>query len=180
MIKRLPPQAALPPTIFIFVAVLFYWGLLRENPDSLPSSFVGRNAPGFELAPFEDMPLPESIEPNSGDMKLINFWASWCAPCRAEHPQLLSLKNEGYGIIGVNYKDDPAHARAFLLELGNPYSEIGADPEGRTAIEWGVYGIPETFVVGADGKVALRFAGPITSRVLKETVRPALGAEARE
>ena len=178
MIRRIPPLMALPPAIFIFFAALFLWGLLRENPDSLPSSFVGRDAPGFELNPFEDLPLPEGIKPNGGDATLVNFWASWCAPCRAEHPQLLALKNEGFDIIGINYKDDPEHARSFLNELGNPYTEIGADPEGRTAIEWGVYGVPETFVVGADGKVALRYAGPVTARVLEKTVGPALGRDA--
>ncbi len=179
MNRRLAPLAILPPAIFAFIAALFYWGLARDDPDGLPSSFVGRNAPGFELEPFEGMPIPDGIEPNGG-YRLVNFWASWCAPCRAEHAQLLSLKGGGMEIIGVNYKDDPANARAFLQELGNPYTEVGADPEGRTAIEWGVYGVPETFVVGPDGKVALRHAGPVTARALRETVGPALDWETSE
>ncbi len=109
-------------------------------------------------------------------MKLVNYWASWCAPCRVEHPTLEELAAEGVPIYGINYKDDPAKALAFLAELGNPYVAMGADASGRTALDWGVYGVPETFVIDGDGTVILRFAGPITGSVLEKTIRPALAA----
>ena len=106
--------------------------------------------------------------------KLVNFWASWCAPCRVEHPQLMALQDEGLPIYGVNYKDDADKARAFLEELGDPFEGVGADDAGRMALEWGVYGVPETFVLDGDGTVLLRFAGPITDVILEKRIRPAL------
>jgi cytochrome c biogenesis protein CcmG/thiol:disulfide interchange protein DsbE len=107
-------------------------------------------------------------------VKLVNFWASWCAPCRAEHPILSELAAQGITVHGVNYKDDPAKAQAFLAELGNPYATIGADPAGRTAIDWGLYGVPETFVIDGSGTVVLRFAGPITRQELDRKILPAI------
>ncbi len=107
-------------------------------------------------------------------MKLVNFWASWCAPCRAEHPNLDKLAGEGVTILGVNYKDDPEKALKFLGELGNPFKAVGADSQGRTGLDWGIYGVPETFVVDGSGKVVLRFAGPLTQAVIEQTIRPAL------
>ena len=106
--------------------------------------------------------------------KIVNFWASWCAPCRVEHPQLMQLAEEGIPVFGVNYKDDPVKAANFLIELGDPYSAIGADEEGRVGLEWGVYGVPETYVIDGDGNVVLRFAGPVTDTVLEARIRPAL------
>lgn len=109
-----------------------------------------------------------------GQVKLVNYWASWCAPCRAEHPNLVALADEGLPIYGINYKDDPDKALAFLAELGNPYKAVSADDTGRTAIDWGLYGVPETYVLAGDGTVILRFAGPITQRSLEDTIRPAI------
>lgn len=109
-------------------------------------------------------------------VKLVNYWASWCAPCRAEHPNLMALAEEGLQIYGINYKDDPAKAQAFLDELGDPYQAIGADASGRTGIDWGLYGVPETFVIDSDGVVVFRFPGPITQRALETQVRPAIEA----
>ncbi|MEM1129032.1 MAG: DsbE family thiol:disulfide interchange protein [Pseudomonadota bacterium] len=166
----------LPPVVFAGLAVMFYLGMQREDPDALPSARTGGAAPAVVLtqlgtdAPFSNADL------DAPGVKLVNYWASWCAPCRAEHPQLEQLADEGITIYGINYKDEPAKALAFLEELGDPYAALGADESGRTALEWGLYGVPETFVIDADGVVRLRFAGPITRAILEEKIRPAIAA----
>jgi cytochrome c biogenesis protein CcmG/thiol:disulfide interchange protein DsbE len=109
-----------------------------------------------------------------GAVKIVNYWASWCAPCRAEHPNLTQLAGEGIPVYGVNYKDAPGQALGFLEELGDPYAAQGADPQGRMALDWGLYGVPETYVIAGDGTVVLRFPGPITQRVIADKIRPAL------
>lgn len=164
---------ALPPVLFAALAVMFWWGMQRDNPDELPSTLVGRAAPVVEAVPLGDLPPLTDAVLRAPGVKLVNFWASWCAPCRAEHPMLEKLKAESVAIHGVNYKDDPAKAQAFLAELGNPYATIGAD-NGRMALNWGVYGVPETFVIDGEGKVLLRYAGPITEQELERVIRPAL------
>ncbi|MEZ5750716.1 MAG: DsbE family thiol:disulfide interchange protein [Paracoccaceae bacterium] len=105
---------------------------------------------------------------------LVNFFASWCPPCRAEHPLIRSLAEEGITVLGVNYRDDPARALDFLSELGNPYAAIGADPRARLGLDWGVVGLPETFVVNGRGEILYRHAGPVTDEVIAERIRPAL------
>jgi cytochrome c biogenesis protein CcmG/thiol:disulfide interchange protein DsbE len=164
---------ALPPLLFAALAVMFWWGMQRDNPEDLPSTLIGRTAPAVEVVPLGDLPPLGDEVLRAPGVKLVNFWASWCAPCRAEHPMLAKLKAEGLAIHGVNYKDDPAKAQAFLAELGNPYATIGAD-NGRMALNWGVYGVPETFVIDGAGKVLLRYAGPITAQELERVIRPAL------
>ncbi len=158
------------------MAGLFLGGMFRDDPDALPSTLIGSPAPALALSPLGEGAPPTDASLRSGEVTLVNFWASWCAPCRVEHPQIMALKDEGLTIIGVNYKDDAAKALDFLNELGDPYSAIGADTDGRTAIDWGVYGVPETFVVDGDGTVVLRFAGPITDSILKNRIRPAIEA----
>ena len=158
------------------MAGLFLGGMFRDDPDALPSTLIGSSAPALALAPLGESAPPTDASLRAGEVTLVNFWASWCAPCRVEHPQLMALKDEGLTIIGVNYKDDPEKALGFLEELGDPYSAIGADADGRTAIDWGVYGVPETFVVDGDGTVVLRFAGPITNSILANRIRPAIEA----
>lgn len=164
----------LPPVLFAGLALMFFIGMQRDDPDGLPSALAGKQAPAVQLtqlgegAPFTDATLREP------GVKLVNYWASWCAPCRAEHPMLEALAAEGIPIYGANYKDKPEHALAFLAELGNPYAAMGADEAGRMALNWGVYGVPETYVIDGDGKILLRFAGPITARALQDTIRPAL------
>ena len=171
---KLSPLMMLPPMVFAGLAAMFYVGMNRDDPNALPSAIAGRVVPGVTLtqlgdgAPFDDATL------KSGGVKLVNFWASWCAPCRAEHPTLEALAAEGIPIFGINYKDKPANALGFLAELGNPYTEMGADETGRTGLDWGVYGVPETYVIDGDGKVILRFAGPITQRALAARLRPAM------
>jgi len=169
-------QIFVPPAVFGILVGLFLTGMYRDDPDGLPSTMVGRMAPALQLAPMPQAPLttPEVLE--APGLKLVNFWASWCAPCRVEHPFLVDLAGQGIPIHGINYKDRPAQAAAFLAELGNPYATIGADATGRTAIEWGVYGVPETYLIDGGGKILLRHAGPITRQEYDRVIKPAIEA----
>lgn len=175
---RISPLMIAPPAIFAAFALLAGIGMFREDKDALPSAREGQSAPPVVLTelpgktPFTDADLRD------GKVKLVNYWASWCAPCRVEHPQLEALADEGLPIYGINYKDDPANALGFLDELGDPYAAIGADASGRMALDWGVYGVPETYVIDGDGTIILRFAGPVTARVVENTLRPALAKAA--
>ena len=172
--KKIPVLAILPPLIFVALAGLFLGGMFRDDPDALPSTLVGAPAPAVEVTPLAGLvPFTRAVLEEPGP-KLVNFWASWCAPCRVEHPQLMDLQAEGLVIYGVNYKDDADKARAFLAELGDPFAGVGGDDAGRMALEWGVYGVPETFVIDGDGTVLLRFAGPVTDVILEKRIRPAL------
>jgi cytochrome c biogenesis protein CcmG/thiol:disulfide interchange protein DsbE len=167
----------IPPLLFLVFAAVAWVGLRRENPDELPSALVGGPAPEIgRTVALRDDPPPTDADLRAPGVKLVNFWASWCGPCRVEHPILTALSEEGIPVIGVNYKDEPAKALRFLAELGDPYARIGADPTGRTGIDWGVYGVPETFVVGAGGEVLLRFPGPLSPDVVEKRIRPALEA----
>ncbi|MEZ5779903.1 MAG: DsbE family thiol:disulfide interchange protein [Paracoccaceae bacterium] len=171
---RVSPLMILPPAIFAGLALMFVWGMGRDNPDALPSTLEGRQAPAVAVTQLADLPVFGDADLRDGNVKLVNFWASWCAPCRVEHPNLSKLRAEGATIYGVNYKDRPEAATRFLDDLGNPYAAIGADESGRMGIDWGLYGVPETFVIDGKGKVILRFAGPITERVLESEIRPAM------
>jgi cytochrome c biogenesis protein CcmG/thiol:disulfide interchange protein DsbE len=164
----------LPPVLFAGLAIMFYVGMNRDDPDALPSALAGQQAPAMALTDLGPDPAFTDAALREPGVKLVNYWASWCAPCRVEHPNLEKLAAEGVPIYGINYKDDPAKALAFLAELGNPYVAMGADAKGRTALDWGLYGVPETFVIDSDGTVILRFAGPITNSILEKTIRPAL------
>ena len=167
----------IPPLVFLVFAAVAYVGLRRENPGELPSALVGQPAPGLaRMTPFGTGPVPTDADLKAPGVKLVNFWASWCGPCRAEHPYLSGLAAEGVPVIGVNYKDDPEKAQRFLGEMGDPFAKIGADATGRTALDWGIYGVPETFVVGGDGTVLMRFPGPLDPMVIEKRIRPALAA----
>jgi cytochrome c biogenesis protein CcmG, thiol:disulfide interchange protein DsbE len=176
MSTKISPLMLLPPLVFAALAATFFWGMFRNEPNALPSTISGGPAPALVLDPVESLPNFSDDVLRQPGVKLVNYWASWCAPCRVEHPTLLGLAAEGIPIYGVNYKDSNDKAMAFLTELGNPFKAIGADPEGRNALEWGVYGIPETFVIDSNGTVLLRYAGPITQRILANVVRPAIEA----
>ncbi len=171
---KISPLMLAPPLIFAGFVALAATGIFRDNPDALPSAREGQPAPPVvvtefgEAAPFTDAAL------RSDGIKLVNYWASRCAPCRVEHPNLEALAAEGIPIYGVNYKDNPANAEAFLEELGDPYAGIGTDAEGRMALDWGVYGVPETYVIDGQGTILMRFAGPVTQRVIAEKFRPLL------
>ena len=176
---RVSPLVVLPPVVFAGLAALFFFGMQRDDPDALPSTMEGRAAPTIDLPPLGDKPAFDQDVLEADGVKLVNFWASWCAPCRVEHPHLQTLADEGLPIYGVNYKDDEQKALGFLRELGDPYAAIAADTTGRTGLDWGLYGVPETFVIDGDGVVVLRFAGPVTATILEDRIRPAI-AEARE
>ncbi|MBE0452195.1 MAG: DsbE family thiol:disulfide interchange protein [Roseovarius sp.] len=165
-----------PVLVFAAFAALALVGLKRENPNELPSALAGRTAPAVQVTPLGSGPVFGDDDLRAEGVKLVNYWASWCAPCRVEHPNLEQLAREGITIYGVNYKDKPGNALGFLAELGNPYAAMGADESGRMALDWGLYGVPETFVIDGQGNIVLRFAGPITERVLENTIRPAIEA----
>ncbi len=145
-----------------------------EEVDALPSTRVGREAPALALTPLAGHPEFDPAVLNEPGVKLVNFWASWCAPCRAEHPSLTALAAQGIPIYGVNYKDDPAKAAQFLASLGDPFSGIGQDRTGRGGLDWGIYGVPETFVIDAKGRVRFRFAGPAIGTALEKQLLPAI------
>ncbi|MEM6656581.1 MAG: DsbE family thiol:disulfide interchange protein [Pseudomonadota bacterium] len=171
---KISPLMIAPPLIFAAFAVLAGIGMFRDDPDALPSAREGRPAPPVVLTEFPGKTAFDDATLRDGEVKLVNYWASWCAPCRAEHPNLEALSQEGIPVYGINYKDPLDNADAFLSELGDPYAGIGRDEQGRMALDWGLYGVPETYVIDGEGTVILRFAGPITQRVIESTLRPAL------
>ncbi|WP_291727053.1 DsbE family thiol:disulfide interchange protein [Leisingera sp. F5] len=171
---KISPLMAVPGIVFAGFVGLALVGMFREDPNSLPSAREGQPAPPVVLDEFPGKEMFSDATLRDGSVKLVNYWASWCAPCRAEHPNLEALSKEGIPVYGVNYKDQLANAEGFLNELGDPYAAIGRDEKGRMAIDWGLYGVPETYVVDGNGKIVLRFAGPITQRVIESTLRPAM------
>ncbi|MGL6211831.1 MAG: DsbE family thiol:disulfide interchange protein [Paracoccaceae bacterium] len=162
----------LPPVLFLGLAAMFWIGMQRGD-QPLPSAIAGGAAPAVAVVALGEGPVTSDAVLRAPGVKLVNFWASWCAPCRAEHAFLKALAEEGVVIHGINYKDKPSHALGFLEELGNPFATMGAD-DGRTALDWGVYGVPETYVIDSAGKVIVRLAGPITAQEMERTIRPAL------
>lgn len=162
----------IPVAAFMGLGLAFSWGLTRD-PGTIPSTMIGKLAPEFALPPVQGRELGLSSADLHGEVSLVNVFASWCTACRQEHPLFMELARQGkVPIHGLNYKDQPTDAAAWLDTLGDPYSRTGADLNGRVAIEWGVYGVPETYVVGADGRIAYKHIGPVTESILKETVLP--------
>lgn len=174
---RLNAALLAPLAIFAGLGIAFFWAMNRDEGRALPSAFVGRPAPGLDMPALADLPLARTEDLHEEGWKLVNFWASWCPPCRAEHPTFVNLANEGWKVIGVNKSDTEANALAFLGELGDPYVKHAADPNGRQAIDWGVYGLPETFLVDDKGMIRLRFPGPVTSRVWERQFLPIIEAD---
>lgn len=165
------------PLLGAFAVLSTFMIELFTKSDDLPSTLLDRPAPEFVLEPvFEGDPGLATADLKGGGVKLLNVWASWCIPCRAEHPWIEGLAAEGITVHGMNYKDTPANARAFLDELGNPYTLIGADSSGRAGIEWGVYGVPETFVIDDAGRIVYKHIGPITGQTLRDRLLPAIEA----
>ena len=177
--------ALLPLLAFAALAGVF-WKMLSpdRDPTKLPSALIGKAAPDIELPPLAGVESGAVAVPGvplnvfSGKVSVVNFWASWCQPCRVEHPLLLELaRNNEIQIIGINYKDKPDRAEKFITELGNPYDRIGVDSDGRAAIEWGVYGMPETFLVDQSGTIVFKHTGPLTPDILKDGMLPMIASQ---
>lgn len=173
---------ALPLIVFMALVGLFYVGLFSGDPSKLPSALIGKKVPAFELPPLEGL-VRKGVQVagmsngdlNKGRVSIINVWASWCVPCRAEHPFLVQLAAQSKApLFGINYKDETAGARRFLGHYGNPFVAVGVDAKGATAIDWGVYGIPETFIVGGDGTILYKHVGPIDAAVIAKKLIPAI------
>jgi len=180
--KRRMAFALLPVAVFAVMAVVFAFALRTGDPSKLPSTLIGKPAPALTLPPLEGLadaskPVP-GIAPDDlkrGAPVVVNFWASWCAPCVAEHPLLIILgEKANVPIYGVNYKDQTAGARRFLGRYGNPFAAVGVDANGRAAIEWGVYGMPETFVLDGQGRIVYKHVGALTQDVIDKIILPAI------
>ncbi len=173
------PLSLLPVGLFALLAVVFgvyLWQVGSGGKDisQIPSALIDKPVPAFDLPPIQGRTDGLKTADLQGKVALVNVWASWCPPCRAEHPVLMTLARDGVPIYGINYKDRPQDALRFLNELGNPFARIGADTDGRVSIDWGVYGYPETFVVDAQGRIRYRHVGPINPGQLDSVIRPIL------
>ncbi|WP_313027521.1 DsbE family thiol:disulfide interchange protein [Brucella sp.] len=180
--KRSTWVALLPLLIFVALAAVFAVQLLSgKDSSTIPSALIGKDAPQTSLPAVEGLtrdgaPVPGlNSEDFKGKLTLVNVWGSWCVPCRQEHPLLMEIaKDERIRVVGLNYKDQPENARRFLGDLGNPFAAVGADRVGRSAIEWGVYGVPETFLVDQNGKIVYKHVGPFTPESVKNDLMPAV------
>lgn len=165
-------KTLIPLFVFLLIAVFLGIGLTLD-PREVPSPLIGKPVPGFELPPVSGRSEGLSDKNLKGEVSLVNVFASWCAACKDEHPLLMQLYQEGVvPIHGLNYKDRPQDAAAWLDSLGDPYTRTGADINGLVAIDWGVYGVPETFVVDGQGKIAHKVIGPVTPKILKQELLP--------
>ncbi len=172
--------ALAPVAIFAALAALFAKGLTNDDPNRIPSVLLGKPVPEFNLPAVDDLtadgqqlPGLKTADLKTGRVSVINVWASWCAPCRVEHPFLMQLaEHKDIHLAGINYKDKPENARRFLGALGNPFARVGADQKGSAAVDWGVYGVPETFIVDGDGVIRYKWIGPLTERALNEELIP--------
>jgi len=171
--KRRTWLALAPLAIFVALVAVFVIGL-RGDPQRLPSALIGRPAPVFDLAPLPGIDrLGFRTADLAGHVTVVNVFASWCIPCHDEHPFLMELaQDRRIRMAGINQKDQPENARRFLGRNGNPYALVGVDPAGRAVIDWGVYGVPETFIVGRDGTIAFKHVGPINAAILATVIRP--------
>ncbi|TMV05090.1 DsbE family thiol:disulfide interchange protein [Brucella haematophila] len=180
--KRATWVALLPLLVFVGLAAVFAVQLLSgKDSSAIPSALIGKQAPQTNLPAVEGLmrdgvPVPGlNSEDFIGKLTLVNVWGSWCVPCRQEHPLLMEIaKDSRIRLVGLNYKDQPENARRFLGDLGNPFAAVGADRAGRSAIEWGVYGVPETFLVGPDGKIIYKHVGPFTPESVRDELMPAV------
>ncbi len=185
---RRPLFVFVPLAVFAALAALFVIRLYSGDASLLPSALIGREVPPFALPPVEglpDKPGFSDADLRQGKVTLVNVFASWCVPCHQEHELImrlsadLALARAGVRLFGLAYKDDPANIRGFLAEAGDPFAKIGADRKGRTAIDWGVYGVPETFVVKGDGTIAYRFVGPVSEDSYRHLILPEIGKALR-
>ena len=166
--------ALIPIVVFTALALLFWRGL-SGNPSEIPSALINKPVPEFSLPAIEGLGVPgfDTAALKQGQVTLVNVWASWCGPCRVEHPYLMELaKRSDVKLFGLNYKDDPENARRFLGTLGQPYAAVGADQGGRSAIDWGVYGVPETFIIDGNGMIRYKFIGPLSAETVAAVLNP--------
>lgn len=168
------PVHLLPLGLFVVIAAALAVGLTLK-PRDIPSALIGKPVPEFALAPLHEGESPFTDEDlKTGQARIVNVWASWCVPCVAEHPILTDLTAAGVSVYGINYKDKPEDARLFLRRLGDPFAKIGIDPDGRNSIEWGVYGVPETFVVNGDGVIVYKTISALTRETVNSEILPLL------
>ncbi|MBL1255534.1 DsbE family thiol:disulfide interchange protein [Methylocystis sp. Sn-Cys] len=181
VIAQRSPLRFLPLILFALLAGLFLIRLFAGDASRIPSALIGKPAPTFNLPALDglkDTPGLSTEDLRKGHVSVVNIFASWCAPCRQEHPVLMAmardaaLKEKGIEIYGLSYKDEPANALGFLQAGGNPFQRVGVDPAGRTAIDFGVYGVPETFVIKGDGTIAYKFVGPLSPSAVATTLLP--------
>jgi cytochrome c biogenesis protein CcmG/thiol:disulfide interchange protein DsbE len=158
----------------IFAVLLVFLGIgLKLDPREVPSPLIGKPAPAFSLSQVQDPNKPLSLADLKGQVSLLNVWASWCVSCRQEHPVLLELAKRGVvPIYGLNYKDDREQALAWLARFGDPYTASAFDADGKTGLDWGVYGVPETFVIDRQGNIRYKHTGPVTEQALAEDLLP--------
>jgi cytochrome c biogenesis protein CcmG, thiol:disulfide interchange protein DsbE len=183
-LQQTPPRGRrilvlVPLAVFLALAALFLVRLFAGDPGRIPSALIGHPAPAVDLPPVAGLERDGKAIPGlsaadfRGNVTLVNVWASWCIPCHDEAPFLLELAGDTrIRMVGINYKDQPDNARRFLNRYGNPFIASGADQNGRAAIEWGVYGVPETFLIGRDGRIAYKLVGPISAANFEREVKP--------
>jgi cytochrome c biogenesis protein CcmG/thiol:disulfide interchange protein DsbE len=172
---RFRPVMLLPLVLFAGLAAIFLMRLeSHTGPDVVPSVLIGKPAPEFSLPALAGSGVPGLSRADlDGQVTLVNIFASWCVPCRQEHPVLEAIaRDERIRVVGINYKDRPENARVFLNEMGNPYAAVGVDAVGRTFIDWGAYGVPETYLVGPDGIIAKKYIGPLTEEAVAKDLMP--------
>ena len=175
----------LPLLLFLALAGLFFFRLGTGDPSRVPSALIGHEAPATNLPPLEELtnggaPVPGFTDAAlKGKVSVVNVWASWCVPCHDEVPFLAKLgEDKCIQLVGINYKDQSDNARRFLNRYGNPFAIVGVDAAGRASIDWGVYGVPETFLVGRDGRIAYKLIGPITADNLTRVLEPEIAKAA--
>lgn len=166
----------LPLLLFAGLAAVFAWQVTRgDDPSVLPSTMIDRAAPAFDLPPLPGFDRGFSrADLEGGAPSLVNIFASWCVPCLAEHPVITGLSEEGIAVYGINYKNEPDEAVAWLERHGNPYTAIGVDPEGDTGLDFGVTGVPETYLVDGEGRIRYHYRGPLTPEIVDDRLRPLL------
>lgn len=171
---NMKPAHLIPLGLFVAIAIALATGLTLR-PRDIPSALIGKPAPEFALPPlYGDAEPFVTADLSDGTARIVNVWASWCVPCVAEHPILTELTARGISVYGINYKDQPEDAKLFLRRLGNPFARIGVDPDGRAGIEWGVYGVPETFVVTGDGRIVYKTISTLTRETVETEILPLL------
>ncbi len=173
-VARISPLMLVPPLAFAGLAAMFLWGMNRDDPNAIPSTLIGQPAP---VVPATTLPGKDQLtdaDLRTGKVTLVNFWASWCPPCRAEHPTITALAEEGIPVMGIDLKDPESNALRYLTDYGDPYARHATDPQGRTAIDWGVAEPPETFILDGEGRVLYRHVGPLVREDYTNRFRPQL------